>query len=66
MYYLEEEKDEALEKTAAVAVRPTKPTIYVPLLVKMFQKRILLILQYTYLKSCSEDVMLKDLIFHTG
>ena len=36
--------------------------MYVPLLVNRFQKSIELIVQYKYLKSCSEGFILKNLI----
>jgi len=39
--------------------------MYVPLLVNRFQESILLIVQYKYLKSCSEDLILKNLILRT-
>jgi len=45
--------------------RPTQSIIYVPLQVIRFQKSNLLILPYKYLKSCSEDFMLKNLILRT-
>ena len=35
--------------------RPTQSIMYVPLQVNRFQKSILLIVQYKYLKSCSGD-----------
>jgi len=43
-----------------------QPMIYVPLLVNGFQKSILLIVQYAYFKSCSEDVLLQVLILRTS
>jgi len=39
--------------------------MYVPLQVKIFQKSILLIVQYKYLKSCSRDFILQNLILRT-
>jgi len=39
--------------------------MYVPLPVNTFQKSILLIVQYKYLKSCSEDLTLLNLILRT-
>ena len=36
-------------------IRPTQSIMYVPLQVNRFQKSILLIVQYKYLKSCSRD-----------
>jgi len=45
--------------------RPTQSIIYVPFQVNTFQKSILLIVQYKYLKSCSEDFILQNLILCT-
>jgi len=45
--------------------RPTQWKIYIPLLVNRFQEIILLIAQYKYLKSCSEDFILQNLILRT-
>jgi len=45
--------------------RPTQPIIYVPLPVNRFQKSILLIFRYTYLKSCAWNFILQSLILHT-
>jgi len=45
--------------------RPTQSMIYVPLQVIRFHKSILLIVQYKYLKSCSENFILKNLILRT-
>ena len=45
--------------------RPTQSIIYVPLQVNRFQKSILLIIQCEYLKSCSGDFILQDLILRT-
>jgi len=39
--------------------------MYVPLPVNRFQKSVLLIVQYTYLKSCSGDFILQNLILRT-
>ena len=50
---------------AYVCVRPTKSIIYVPLQVNRFQKSILLIVQNKYLKSCSKDLILHNLILCT-
>ena len=48
-----------------VAHRPTQSIIWVPLQVNRFQKIIVLIVQYKYLKSCSEDFNLQNLILRT-
>ena len=48
-----------------IHIRPTQSIIYVPLQVNRFQKSILLIVQYKYLKSCSGDVILQNLILRT-
>jgi len=45
--------------------RPTQLIIYVPLLVCVFHKSILLIVQYKYLKSCCKDFKLQNLILRT-
>jgi len=45
--------------------RPAQSIIHVPLQVNRFQKSILLIVQYKYLKSCSGDFILQNLILHT-
>ena len=49
-------------------IRPTQSMIYVHLLasVKRFQESILLIVQYKYSKSCTEDFTLQDLNLRTG
>jgi len=47
------------------ASRPTQSIMYVPLQVNRSQKSILLIVQYKYLKSCSRDFILKNLILRT-
>jgi len=39
--------------------------IYIPLLVNRFQKSILLIVQYKYLKSCSKDFIPQNLMLRT-
>jgi len=39
--------------------------VYVPLLVNRFQKSVLLIVQYKYLKFCSGDFILQNLILRT-
>jgi len=39
--------------------------MYVPLLVNRLQESILVLVQHKYLKSCSEDFILKNLILHT-
>jgi len=44
---------------------PTQSIIYVPLQVNRFHKIILLIVQYKYLKSFSEDFILQNLILRT-
>jgi len=41
-------------------IRPTQSIMYIPFQVIRFQKIILLIVQYKYLKSCSEDLILKN------
>ena len=48
-----------------ICIRPTQSIIYVPLLVNRFQKTILLIVQYTFLKSCSTNFILQNLILRT-
>ena len=45
--------------------RPTQSIMYVPLQVNRFQKRILLIVLYKYLKPCSRDFILQKLILCT-
>jgi len=40
--------------------RPTQSIMYIPFQVNRFQKSILLIVQYKYPKSCSEDFFLKN------
>ena len=40
--------------------RPTQSIMYIPFQVNRFQKSILLIVQYKYSKSCSEDFVLKN------
>ena len=47
------------------SIRPTQSMIYVHLLVKTLQEIILLIIQYKFLKSCTEDFTLQDLILRT-
>jgi len=51
--------------TSMPHTRPTQSMIHVPLLVIRFHKIILLIVQYKYLKSCSEDFILKNPILRT-
>ena len=46
-------------------VRPAQSIIYVLLQVNRFQKIVLLIVQYKYLKSCSKDFILQNLILRT-
>ena len=46
-------------------VRPTQSIIDVPLLCERFQKGILIIVQYKYLKSCSREFILQNLILRT-
>jgi len=48
-----------------MCVRPTQSIIYVPLLVCVFHKSILLIVQYKYFKSYSKDFKLQNLILRT-
>ena len=55
----------AAVRSIAVCCPPTQSIIYVPLHVIRFHKSILLIVQYKYLKSCSEDFILKNLILRT-
>jgi len=57
--YIEAERGVCIETG-----RPTQSIVYVLLQVIRFQKSILLIVQYTYLKSCSGDVILQNLILH--
>jgi len=45
--------------------RPTQSMIYVPLLVCVFHKSMLLIVQHKYSKSCSKDFKLQNLILRT-
>ena len=45
-----------------IHIRSTQSMIYVHLLANRFHKSILLITQYKYWKSCSEDFILQDLI----
>ena len=45
----------ASSDAAAAEIRPTQSVMYVPLQVNRFHKRILLIVQYKYLKSCFAD-----------
>jgi len=51
--------------TMSQHARPTQSIMYVPLQVNMFLKSILLIVQYKYLKSCSGDFILQNLILRT-
>jgi len=46
-------------------IRPTQSMIYDHLLVNTFQKIVLLIVRYKYLKSCSDDSILQNLILRT-
>ena len=46
-------------------IRPTQSIMYVPLQVDTFQKSILLIVQYKYLKSCYEDCSVQNPILLT-
>jgi len=50
---------------STTSVRPTQSMIYVPLLVNRFQNSGLLIVQYKYVKSFSEDFILQNLILCT-
>jgi len=45
--------------------RPTQSIMYVPLQVNRSQKCMLLIVQYKYIKSCSGDLILQNLILRT-
>jgi len=42
------------------SARPTESIMYIPFQVNIFQRSILLIVQYKYLKSCSEDLIVKN------
>ena len=44
----------------AQATRPTQSIMYIPFQVNRYQKSILLIVQYKYSESCSEDLILKN------
>ena len=46
-------------------IRPTQSIMYVPLQVNRFRKIVLLIVQYKYLRSCSGDFILQNLILCT-
>jgi len=46
--------------------RPIQPIIYAPLLVYVFHKSILLIVQYKYLQICSKDFKVQDLILRAS
>ena len=48
-----------------LAYRLTQSMIYVPLLSNSLQKSILLSVRYNFLKSCSEDFILQDLLIRT-
>ena len=45
----------AVQEASIVVDRLTQSIMYVPLQVNRFQKSILVIVQYKYLRSCSED-----------
>jgi len=42
------------------SIRPTQSIMYIPFQVNRFGKSNLLIVQYKYSKSCSEDLILKN------
>jgi len=46
-------------------IRPTQSILFIPLLVRVFHKSILRIVQYGYLTCCSKDFTLQDLILRT-
>ena len=48
-----------------IYIRPTQSIIYVPLQIYRFQKSILLIVECKYLKSCSEELILQNVILRT-
>ena len=50
---------------AHTLTHPTQSIMYVPLQVNRFQKSVLFIVQYKYLKSCSGDLILQNLILRT-
>jgi len=50
----------AFRVTCGEVIRPTQSIMYIPFQVNIFHRSILLIVQYKYLKSCSEDLFLKD------
>jgi len=51
---------EIWEFPLSVIIRPTQSIMYIPFQVNIFQKSILLIVQYKYVKSFSEDSILKN------
>ena len=53
------------DKERNVYIRPTQSIIYVPLLVCVFHKSILIIIRYKYSKSGSKDFKLEDVILRT-
>ena len=55
----------AMSELGHLCARLTQTIIYVPLQVNIFQKSILLIVQYKYLKSCSGNFILQNLILRT-
>jgi len=48
-----------------ICIRLTQSMIYLPLKVTQFHKSTLFIVPYKYLKLCSEDLILKNLILRT-
>jgi len=53
------------DEAVVSAVRPIQSIIYDPLQLNRFQKSVLLIIQYNFLKSCSGDFILQNLILRT-
>jgi len=49
----------------SLVLRPTQSIMYVPLQVNIFQRSMLVIVQYKYLRSCSGDFCLQNLILRT-
>jgi len=49
----------------SLLIRPTQSIMHVPLQINIFQKSILLIVQYKYLKFCCGDLILQNLILRT-
>jgi len=48
-----------------ILIRPTQSIMNIPFKVNRFHNSFLLIVTYKYLKSCSEDFILKNLILRT-